>query len=79
MKYVKIITNGNDITTKFSEDNLEIEIDISMLQVFLKKFARRKQGWTTKITFHALDLRNNGYLALVETKTKTRAMPTGQY
>ena len=21
----------------------------------------------------------NGYLALVETKTKTRAMPTGQY
>ena len=44
-----------------------------MPQAFKKKFARRKQRWTTKIPFHALDLRNNGYLALVKTKTKTDA------
>ena len=40
---------------------------------FRKKIAQKKQLRTTKIAFHALDLRNNGCLALVKTKKNTRA------
>ena len=60
------------IATPLSADNSETEIDLFMLQVFPKKFTQRKQRWTTKIPFHPLHQRNNGCLALLKTKTKTR-------
>ena len=40
---------------------------------FPKKFTRRKQWWTTKISFDAFDLRNDGCLASVKTKTISHA------
>ena len=42
--------------TPYFVDNSEIEIGVSIPQVFPKKFTRRKQRWTAKISFHAIDL-----------------------
>ena len=56
--------------TPYFVDNSEIEIGVSMPQLFPKKFTRRKQRWTAKIPFHAIDLSNNSWVALVKSKQK---------
>ena len=59
--------------TPFSADNSEIDVEVSMPQVFQKNFHGHSSDERQKMSFHALDRRNNGCLTLVHTKTKTYA------